>query len=424
MAKTVPLDGSTLAWARAQFARYYRSATIDPPDRLARREFAAFPFAEANVMRRHATLPTPGELGAYLREVVPRHVYYSSAYYRLPAEPTMAAKGWLGADLIFDLDADHLRGASELDYAGQLALVKSRLLDLVDDFLVRDFGVSAASTSFVFSGGRGYHVHVRDEQFLTLSGPERREIVDYVLGTGVDPLAAVEEHREDVRAGRTVGGADAEEPDGGPRGRPMRTVRLAGPNAPGWKGRTTRAVLAVLARWERDGAASAAGEMERWGLARAKARRFARLLLERGRAERIRSSLSLDVFGRGESPKEFLEAVVRGAAVEVQAETDAPVTTDIHRLIRLPGSLHGGTGLRVVPLAREEVERFDPFRDAVVDAAGEERATPVTFLEEVRYPFPGGGLHGVAGSTDELPRPRALFLVLRGEAALRPSPGG
>jgi DNA primase small subunit len=99
------------------------------------------------------------------------------------------------------------------------------------------------------------------------------------------------------------------------------------------------------------------------------------------------------------------------------------VTTDIHRLIRLPGSLHGGTGLRVVPLSREEVDRFDPFRDAAMDEKGEERSTAVTFLADARYPFPDGGLHGVAGATDELPTAQALFLVLRGEASLRPSPG-
>jgi DNA primase small subunit len=424
MAKTVALDPAALAWARSEFATYYRQALVAAPERLPRREIAAFPFAEATVMRRHATLPTPEALRTFLRETVPRHVYYSSAYYRAPAEPTMAAKGWLGADLIFDLDADHLRGAEGLDYAGQLALVKNRLLDLVDDFLVRDFGVDPAAASFVFSGGRGYHVHVRDEQFLTLTSPERREIVDYVLGTGVDPLVAVEEHREDVRAGRTAGGADADDVEGPARGRPLRTVRLAPPDAPGWRGRTTRAVLRVLERWERDGAAAAAAELERWGLPHARARRWARLLLDEGRAAKIRSSLSLDVFGRKESPKEFLEAIVRGAAVEVQAETDAPVTTDIHRLIRLPGSLHGGTGLRVVPLTRDEVDRFDPFRDAVVDGAPAARATPVTFLQDVSYPFPGGGLAGRAGATDELPTPRALFLVLRGEAALRPSPAG
>ncbi len=148
-------------------------------------------------MRRHATLRTPAEFRGFLAGEVPRHVYYSSAYYRRPAESTMTAKEWLGADLIFDLDSDHLRGAETLDYAGQLALVKRRLVALR-----RRLSCSATSgstpptTSLVFSGGRGYHVHVRAEGLTSLSSPERRELVDYVLGTGVEAMRAVATQRQ------------------------------------------------------------------------------------------------------------------------------------------------------------------------------------------------------------------------------------
>ncbi len=422
MGKTVPLDEGALAWARSLFGRYYREAAVEPPARLNRREFAAFPFATETMMRRHATLRTPEEFRGFLAREVPRHVYYSSAYYRHPAEPTMGAKDWLGADLIFDLDSDHLRGAEALDYASQLRRVKQRLIDLVDDFLLRDFGIDPAQTAFVFSGGRGYHVHVADERFLGLSSPERRELVDYVLGTGVDPMRAVEQHREDVRAGRTV--ATIEDEGGEPRGRGgalARTRRLAPPDAPGWRGRTTRALLEVLRRWEETGPEAAAKEMVERGVPPVPARRWAKLLVTDGGAARIRTSLTLDVFKR-ELPPEFLEAVASQAKIEVQGETDAPVTTDIHRLIRLPRSLHGGTGFRVVPLAREAIADFDPFRDAVLPTPEDDR-TAVEFVDEVRYPFPGGGVHGTAGATDELPTPVALFLVLRGEARLRPAPG-
>jgi DNA primase small subunit len=421
VAKTVPLDVPTLAWARQAFARYYAETPVEPPSRLNRREFAAFPFATETMMRRHATLRTPEEFREFLRREVPRHVYYSSAYYRRPAEPTMSAKEWLGADLIFDLDSDHLRGAEALDYAGQLKLVKTRLTELVDDFLFGDFGVDPKTTAFVFSGGRGYHVHVQDERFLTLSSPERRELVDYVLGAGFDPMRVIEGRREDVRSGRTAAALDDD--GGGPTAGRLaapRTRRLAPPDAPGWKGRTTRALLDVLGRWEEGGREAAAKEMVGLGIAPAKARRWAKLLVEQGGAAKIRSSLTLDVF-RTDLPPEFLEAVVARAKIEVQGETDAPVTTDVHRLIRLPNSLHGGTGFRVVPLARDAINAFDPFSDALLPE--KEERTAVTFLEEVRYPFPGEGVSGTPGKTDELPTPVALFLVLRGEAALRASPG-
>ena len=417
MAKTVPLDTAALTWARGRFAAHYASAAIDPPARLARREFAAFPFATETMMRRHATLRTPAEFHGFLRAEVPRHVYYSSAYYRSPAEASMVAKDWLGADLIFDLDSDHLRGAESLEYAGQLALVKRRLIDLYDDFLLRDFGIDPAATQIVFSGGRGYHVHVRDERFLALNSPQRRELVDYVLGTGFDAMRAIESGREDVRSGRTAGELDD---DGAelPRGRGPRLRRLAEPDAPGWRGRTTRAVREVLKRWESGGRELAAHEMVSFGIEPRAAKLWAKRLVDEGGAARIRESGSLDVLKK-DLPDEFLEAIVRRAAIEVQGETDAPVTTDIHRLIRLPGSLHGGTGFRVVPLTRDALDAFDPFRAATVDDPGR---TGVKFVDSVHYPFPDGGLTGASDEAAELPTAQALFLVLRGEAELRPSP--
>jgi DNA primase small subunit len=422
VAKTVPLDAPTLAWAKGAFARYYRSARIDPPERLNRREFAAFPFALETFMRRHAALRTPAEFHRFLADEVPRHVYYSSAYYRRPAESTMSAKEWLGADLVFDLDSDHLRGAAALDYAGQLALVKRRLRTLLDDFLFGDFGIDPAATALVFSGGRGYHVHVRAEGFTSLASPERRELVDYVLGTGVDAMRAVGTQRQtsELSTAEGSGPDDLPTPRGG-RGAP-RAHYLVPPDTPGWPGRTTRAVLEVLNRWEAAGRDAAAKEMVGYGLPPAKARRWAKLLVEEGGGERIRTHLTLEVFPK-EVPPEFLEAIVPRAAIEVQGETDAPVTTDIHRLIRLPGSIHGGTGFRAVPLSRDDLDAFDPFRDALLGSGDAER-TDVTFAEKVRYPFPGNELHGTAGATDSLPTPVALFLVLRGEAALRPSPAG
>jgi DNA primase small subunit len=420
MSKNVPLDARTLAWARGVFAEYYRTASIEPPERLNRREFAAFPFATETFMRRHATLRSPAEFHQFLSGEVPRHVYYSSAYYRHPAETSMSAKEWLGADLIFDLDSDHLRGAESLDYAGQLALVKRRLVQLVDDFLFGDFGVDPAMTSLVFSGGRGYHVHVRAEGFLSLTSPERRELVDYVLGTGVDAMRAVGTRREslEIPTGESIAADEAGIPG---RSAALPKARfLVSPDAPGWPGRTTRAVLDVLRRWEAAGRAAAAREMVDSGIPAPKARRWAKLLVDEGGAAKIRSHLTLEVFP-GEVPVEFLEAIVPRAAIEVQGETDAPVTTDIHRLIRLPGSVHGGTGFRAVPLSRDALPEFDPFRDALIGPT-DGRETRITWTEEGRYPFPGGELHGSPGTTDELPTPVALFLVLRGSAALPPSP--
>lgn len=414
MAKTVPLGDAELAWARRQFARYYANAPIDAPPRLARREFAAFTFSHDALMRRHASFPTYPEFREYLAREVPRHVYYSSAYYRKPAEPTMAQKDWLGADLIFDLDADHLRGAEALDYPSQLLRVKEKLRALVDDFLLRDFGIEPRSMALTFSGGRGYHVHVREERFLSLNSPERRELVEYLSGAGFDPASTVSRRRE-------RGWSDPEAPGEGEGGRGRSGVpvrHLAPPDAPGWAGRTTRAVLGIFERWEKEGVDTATQEIEAMGFPHAKARRWAGELLTKGGARAIREDPALTLPGHL-LPEELLEAILKQAEIVVQGETDAPVTTDVHRLIRLPGSLHGGTGLRVVPLTLETVDAFDPFRDAGI-GAGDAEQTELIVTAPLDYPFPPNGVTASPGTRREFPTPTALFLVLRGEARLPP----
>ena len=61
-------------------------------------------------MRRHKAFNSEGELKDYLASMPPAHAYHSAAYYQYPQAPTMLEKKWQGADLIFDLDADHLPG--------------------------------------------------------------------------------------------------------------------------------------------------------------------------------------------------------------------------------------------------------------------------------------------------------------------------
>ncbi len=418
MAKTAALDPPTLEWAHRQFQAYYRSVHLDPPARFTRREFAAFPFSVQTLMRRHASFPSAEEFRGFLEQEAPRHVYYSSAYYRDPSAPTMAAKEWLGADLIFDLDADHLRQAEGKSYAEQLTLARSRFRDLVDDFLLGDFGFDPRDVSLVFSGGRGFHAHVHADAVLSLTSNERRELVEYILGVGVDPGAGVLEMRDADRgpalsmgAGGELAGVEAGRPTGA-RQRPFQ--RLAPPDAPGWPGRLTRSLFQILARWDDGGVELAAREMREAGATESVARDWAQRLVRDGKGRRIREGLSLEV-ATVDFPPALLQQILDRARIQVQGETDAPVTTDIHRLIRLPGSLHGGTGFRVVPISREELDRFEPFRDAPFAFPGLS-PVDVTLLTDVDYPTRPEPTRGQEGQTVTMPRSTALFLTLRGEA--------
>ena len=52
--------------------------------------------------------------------------------------------------------------------------------------------------------------------------------------------------------------------------------------------------------------------------------------------------------------------------------------------------------------------------------ADHDDTTRVELTEAVHYPFASTRIDAVSGETKELPTPLALFLVLRGEATLRP----
>jgi DNA primase catalytic subunit len=51
--------------------------------------------------------------------------------------------------------------------------------------LTNDFGFSEHEIHTFFSGHRGYHIHVENEAARSLDSMARKEIIDYVCGTGL-----------------------------------------------------------------------------------------------------------------------------------------------------------------------------------------------------------------------------------------------
>ena len=103
------------------------------------------------------------------------------------------------------------------------------------------------------------------------------------------------------------------------------------------------------------------------------------------------------------------------ALKETAIYPDEPVTGDLHRLIRLPGSLHGGSGLRVTVLTSKKLETFDPMKEAI--AFGEE---PVKVRSIVNHPvIMGDGIATLKPeSVVELPEMAAVYFMARNWAHL------
>jgi len=392
------LNALTWNFLVSKFREYYIESSLEAPPGFVSREWG-FLFFDDSGMRRHKSFFSRGELVDYVRAMVPRHVYHSAAYYQRPGAPTMKEKIWQGADLIFDLDADHLRNAPK-SYGEMLELVKKETQKLLG-FLTADFGFSENVISVAFSGGRGYHIHIRDPRIFALGGDERREIVDYLTGRGLD----IERLRFKVSISGDVG---AEK---------VRALRCQSENSPGWGGRFNEAVVRFaeeIRNLDEKSAVKKLTKIKNIGDVRA-VEFYMRIKSDRV-LDDIRSGNLDSLKGVQDIWKFVINHYLADQFVEVLGgETDEPVTADVRRLIRCPGSLHGGSGLRVTPLSIRDLEDFDPLQDAVV--FGDE-IIPLEILKPFNTQMRGQSYHLVEGPT-ELPACVAVFLMARGVAEAR-----
>lgn len=402
------MQDPTQSFIMKQFRKYYAGEKIEIPDRLARREFG-FMFFDRNFVLRHLGFRTRQELKEYLVENVPSHAYHSSAYYEKPNAQTMPEKKWMGADLVFDLDADHLKNAGELTYAEMLAAVKREIIRLIDDYIAGDLGFDAEKMKIVFSGGRGYHVHVLDPRILGLGSHERREIVDYITGTDLNFDWVFPKRSFDSKefANRTT---------------IMQKREMPGRDSGGWKRRMAAGIDRFLIDLEVMGEDEAAkrysvikeSESER-AIGDKTIRGMYQELFEKKKGargvDRMRSERNFEVFSRQNYLNAFIRLVEELVKITLVGETDEPVTSDIKRLIRLPSSLHGKTGLRVTVLKRGELEGFDPLRDAVPKMLTD-RAVKVSIIKPVEIELKGERF-GLKEGECEIPEFAALFLACR-----------
>jgi DNA primase small subunit len=392
------MEERTREYLRGRFGDHYRRVArnegVTTPPAANEREWGYIPFSRGGTtMVRHESLLdlTGGaDLGEFLARERPRHAYFSAGRYDHPGEDSMGKKGWRGSDLVFDIDADHLPGVDpETEgYGAMLAAGKAALVDLLD-FLETDFGFE--DVLVVFSGGRGYHAHVRDPGVQELGRSDRREVVDYVRGLGVtfDELV----RRETVEG----------------MGRKTPADKRTLPTEGGWAARVHRNLLELvdeLLAVEEGEAIDRLREFD--GIGEGKAQAALRAARD-NREAIVRGNVDVHPAFYGVT-KQLFERVREADGAPI----DEPVTTDINRLIRLPESLHGGTGLRVRRIDRDALEEFDPLLDAVAETFLEERIM-VDVIDPLSLSL-GGEKFNLGAGVQSVPEHVGVFAMARGHA--------
>ncbi len=353
----------TVAFLRHAYREYYfrQAASIEFPADVSSREFGYIPFDGGMV--RHLSFKNEGEAVAEILKQSPSSVYCSNARYESPSA-SIEEKGWLGAELIFDIDATDIPtpckrthdiwycekcrssgkpprpsqcpkcGGQTADFHGtcEACLAAAKLhASHVIEFLTEDFGVPREAIRVYFSGNRGYHLQVLDERFYSLSQSGRAEVADYVLGASLP-------------SNQTIASSIRRRPNS------------AGSPGEGWARKITE-----YFEGKRDGYPGT------------------------------------------------LQRLVSDAIASHRAMVDSAVTTDIHRVFRLAGTLHGNTGMSKMRV--DSLDHFDSQRDPVVLSA-KPVAIKVDFYPKFRVR--GAEFGPFKSQNTELPTYAAVSILTRG----------
>ena len=321
------------------FSKYYQKARIEV-ERIAEREFG-FGSREKKIEARHMVFSGNEQLRNKLVNEPPFYVSYSAAFYERPDGRPMEKKGWKAAQVIFDIDAHHEGELFVCEKCMQWA--KDSTIRLVEDFLLADFGLGKEELAVNFSGNRGFHVHVTNSAFEQLSKEERRELADYIAATGLDAGQLFKEGKvtTDVIDGRAIS---------------KKTIRGPTPTTSGYGGKIVRALQ----------------KNDYFGALRKK---------RKAAVERTIAKGNWFLF-RDEAKKKFGPVIAKCIQL-ARVDIDVNVTTDTGRLIRLPNSIHGSSGLIAKKLDFAALQKFNPLDDAVVFGANELEVVPTIDIKDV-----------------------------------------
>jgi DNA primase small subunit len=382
------MELNTILFIKKKFQEHYRKEPPEPPPGLEKREWGFLMLEPDSGMRRHKAFVSVAEMQEYIQAMVPAHVYHSAAYYQHPSASTMKEKNWEGADLIFDLDADHLPEPA-ISYGGMLENVKYETEKLIN-FLIDDFGFKEDELHIAFSGGRGYHVHVRDLRVLSLDSAQRREIVDYLSGTGLD--------QDHIFMKKYVEGDDKK----------SKILVFPSESQGGWGRLVNRELISYLQELA-GGEKPAKRLMEFDRIGKKTANKIINTVNDPVHLEPLRMG-NFDALSS--IPVGFLETALQHVIPHIGVHIDEPVTADIKRLIRAASSLHGKTGMKVVSLSVDELHRFEPLVDAVVFGENKIKinVTKPTTVEMMDEQFE------VEEGVNVLPEYAAIYLMCNGAA--------
>lgn len=394
---------------KEQFKKFYEKNKIDSVPSVESREFGYGVFKK-KIANRNLSFLGVNEMNEFLRKETPLYFSYSNAYYKYPDRRPMSSKELIKADLIYEFDADDLptdcrekhdtwkcsaghegKGAPELcPECGAsvkveqwfcdecLGAAKKETFKLIK-FLEEDFNFTE-NISINFSGKAGYHIHLRDENLQKINRRARIELVDYLTGSGIFFANLGYNLNSSQLTCPTGKGAWIKKINGGIKKMfdedPQKISILTG--VPIKKVKTLFDTKDEFLK-----------------------------AMDKGILFPI----------QGRKSKEFWEKIFYEIIEQEKSPIDRQTSVDLHKIIRVPETLHGETGFIAKKISLEELKKFNPFTDAIAFNNSEEKIkVQITKTPKIR--LNGMEFGPFDNSIEELPLFCAVYLIGKGVAKI------
>jgi len=331
-----------------------------------KREFGVGDFGK-KISARHLFFNSITDFNFYLKTNVPFHISYSVGYFKYPEKRPMDAKEWMGADIVYEFDADDFDLPCKNEHDMWLCkndackktgyghtdkcLVCGSPVDVIEwtcekcldkakeetlkliDLLIDDFSLDPNQFLISFSGSKGYHVRIIDPKIIPLSKASRAIMMHYILGNDInlEKLGFILDKKQ----------WSIPSPD----------------KAKGWG----KKILNYLITTIKD---SDEKELKtKLNITSPKAK----LIYENKEIILNKMYHNSILWSDFISQDKFWSNFLNQAIENIKLKIDPSVAQDIYKIVRVPDTIHGGTGfLAKSIIGRDELKKFDPFNDPIV----------------------------------------------------------
>ncbi len=405
-------EQKTIDFLQKKFSSYYRENFVDSVPEIAAREFGYGVFGK-KIISRHYSFASSKEFNYFLREQTPFFVSYSPALYEFPAKRPMEKKNYLKSDLIYEFDADDIKtdckqnhdswkcaecktqgnglvdncpscGSNSIEKTEWICnkcldATKKQTLKLID-FLEKDFNFTEG-ISLNFSGSKGYHIHLRNEKIQGMSQPARIELLDFLTAKDLklEELGFVYSKQK--------------------------MLCMKEENAFGWS-KKLLVVLKEMIEKEQTEEISALGNARTSTVKRFLEKKE---LILKG----IKNGF---LFPFGSKSKKFWETLLLNLVEKEKLFVDRQTSMDLYKIIRVPETIHGSTGLLGKAFEKEKLKEFKPLDESIIFSSNSLKV----FVKETPKFYLNGENFGPFNSEEViLPEFAAIYLMARNSAELR-----